>query len=151
MLLSGLSLWFTLATEGERDTAHPSVSACTPSLLVHTWKFVKLDRTEEATEDQKKKRSVPSVSVSVEHPHVLPSRFLWFTLERKDSSISVFMVHPKINVRILPSPLSWFTLERKDSSVSVFMVHTKINVRILPSPFPWFTLERKDSSVSVQK
>ena len=112
---------------------------------------VKLDRTEEATEDQKKKRSVPSVSVSVEHPHVLPSQFLRFTLERKDSSVSAFMVHTKINVRILPSPLSWFTLERKDSSVSVFMVHTKINVRILPSPFPWFTLERKDSSVSVQK
>ena len=37
---------------------------------------------------RKRNRSVPSVSASVELPLVLPSPFSWFTLERKDSSVS---------------------------------------------------------------
>ena len=38
---------------------------------------------------RKRNRSVPSVSASVEL--VLPSPFSWFTLERKDSSVSAFV------------------------------------------------------------
>ena len=109
-----------------------------PSVPVHTSKSAAQAPQKQKRQRKKKERFVPSVSVSVEHPLVLPSPFLWFTLEWKDSSVSVFMVHTRMeglfrlrfhgsyqNVRILPSPFSWFTLERKDSSVSVFMVHTR--------------------------
>ena len=37
---------------------------------------------------RKRNRSVPSVSASVELPLMLPSPFSWFTLERKDPSVS---------------------------------------------------------------
>ena len=98
--------------------AHPSVSACAS---VSTGLKVCIASSTEAEEAmEKKEKSVPSVK----HPLVLPSPFSWFILERKNSSVSAFMVHTK-NVRILMSPLSWFTQERKDSSVSVFMVHTR--------------------------
>ena len=100
------------------------------SVPVHTWK---LDRSR--SKDRRVRRGGDALGArvspppphleqkkkerfffnSIEHPLVLPSPFSWFTLERKDSFVSVFMVHT----------FSWFTLEREDSSVSVFMVHTK--------------------------
>ena len=90
------------------ETVHPSVSACV-SVITGSHLDVCVVKSTEGRRmgggGGGRKENYPSVSASVEYPLVLPSPFSWFTLECKDSSVSVFIVHTR-NVRILPSPFS---------------------------------------------
>ena len=89
--------WFTLAMKAETETSYFSVSSCASFTTGLHFEVCDVSSTAQKQKKRRKKkeRSVTSISASVEHPLALPSPFSWFTLERKDSSVSVFMVHTR--------------------------------------------------------
>ena len=87
-------------------------------------------------DERKRNRSVPSVSASVELPLVLPSPFSWFTLERRDSSVSASVSAPvaSVNQALVHHAHHDKHIKQKYISLSLLKIYWTIYQWIIATP-----------------